>query len=417
MPEILLHYIWQQRIFAAFDQFTTDGRRVEVLSVGEHNRDAGPDFLNVHLRLDGQDWFGNVEIHVHSTDWYHHHHDCDAAYDSVILHVVRDADREVLNSRGELIPQCSLRYPVDEDYLSDLLRDARLMDSALSVHECGRRLLAEPSLLTDGWKLTLLRHRLSCKEESVRRLLAITQNSWEHAFYISLAHYFGFHTNGLPFEQLAIATPLRFLQKHRNNLFQLTAMLLGQSGLLPELDSPDKNALLTEYQFLKTKFSLSPIEPHLWKYLRLRPQNFPEVRIRQFAHLLYQSEHLFSQLMEAKSLSDLVELFTLKPLPADSYPSLALAPQIGTSSIHILIINTVIPYLFARGEEQKAIRFLEEIPAEQNSVIRQWKLLGQSVHSAADTQALIHLYQNYCSSSRCINCEVAYQIFLSTNVR
>lgn len=405
MPEILLHYIWQQQIFRGYAQQTTDGRQLEILSVGEHNLDAGPDFTNVHLRIDGQEWFGNIEIHVHASDWYKHHHQEDSAYDSIILHVVRDADREIVNSKGETIPQCELRYPVDEDYLSRLVSDARMMDSGMARHKCASQLLSEPALLTEGWKKTLLRHRLRCKKESIDRLLTITKQDWEQAFYISLAHYFGFHTNGVPFELMAINTPLRILQKHRNSLFQLNAILLGQAGLFesrptpePEESTLEEGQMMLEYRFLKQKFGLTSIEPHLWKRARMRPQNFPETRIRQFAQLLYQQEHLLAQVLDAKSIDELRAIFAV--------------PTLGAASVDTLLINAAIPFRYALRGEEDAIRLLESIPAEKNSVIRQWQLLGQRVKTAADTQALIHLYVNYCSGSRCVNCDVAYQIFL-----
>lgn len=424
MPEILLHYIWQQRLFDGFEQYTTDGRRVEILSVGQHNMDAGPDFVNVRLRISNGDgdkdgyteWVGNIEIHVHSSDWYKHRHERDAAYDNVILHVVRDADRIVFNSRGEIIPQCALQYPTDQDYLTDLLHDARLMDSPIARHNCAHRLLKEPRLLTEGWKSTLLRHRFDCKAQSIKRLQDITINDWEQSFYITLAHYFGFHTNGLPFEQLAIATPLRYLRKHKNSLFQLTAMLMGQSGLISGEDTGygdsqseeyDREKVWKEYCFLQKKFNLVPLDGKLWKRARMHPQNQPETRIRQFAHLIWQSEHLFNKTMEATNLDKLRQLFRLR-YEENGWKT----PQIGDASIDILIINVVLPYRYARLGEEDALRILESLPAEKNNVIRQWQLLGQRIHSAADTQALIHLYVNYCANTRCVNCDVAYQIFL-----
>ena len=265
MPEILLHYIWQRELFRSFPQYTTDGRHIDVLSVGVHNTDAGPDFSDVHLRVTDSngksiDWVGNIEIHVRASDWFKHRHHLDKAYDSVILHVVRDADKQVFNSQGEAIAQCALQYPTDQDYLSQLVADAHLMDSAYLTHRCANVLLKDPNLLTLGWKQTMLTRRLNCKKDSIRRLLALTTNSWEEAFYISLAHYFGFHTNGIPFEQLAINTPLSCLRKHKDNLLQLTAILMGQSGLLDESDE-----LYSEYAFLRTKFALQPINPSMWK--------------------------------------------------------------------------------------------------------------------------------------------------------
>ena len=184
-------------------QRTTDGRKVEILSVGEHNRDAGPDYSHARVLIDDKEWVGNIEIHVSSSDWIKHHHHLDKAYDNVILHVVRTADKPVYNTRGELVPQCELQYPGDTDYLSGLFAAAKQMDSAVARIGCAEQLLHDPGLLTDGWRKTLLRKRLECKRASIMRLLEITKGSWEHALYISLARNFGFHTNSLPFEQLA----------------------------------------------------------------------------------------------------------------------------------------------------------------------------------------------------------------------
>lgn len=398
MPEILLHYIWQREIFRSFPQYTTDGRRIDVLSVGIHNMDAGPDFSDVHLRIeqsDGsfRDWIGTVEMHVRSSDWYRHRHHLDKAYDNVILHVVRDADKLVYNSHGEPIAQCALQYPADRDYLSQLIADARLMDSPLGTHHCATILLKDPNLLTLGWKQTMLVRRLTCKTHSIERLLTLTTNGWEEAFYISLAHYFGFHTNGIPFEQLAINTPLAYLRKHRDNLFQLTAILMGQSGLLAHDD-----ILYKEYEFLRAKFGLTPIEPALWKMGRIRPQNAPQTRIRQFAQLLHQSEFLFSKVLEVNDLEQMRLLFAVDGM--------------GRDSIDILLINVAVPFKYAYGQKDEALQLLQSIPAENNRIIRQWRDLGQKVETAADSQALIHLYQTCCQTGQCINCDVAYQIFL-----
>ena len=379
-------------------QRTTDGRKVEILSVGEHNRDAGPDYSHARVLIDDKEWVGNIEIHVSSSDWIKHHHHLDKAYDNVILHVVRTADKPVYNTRGELVPQCELQYPGDTDYLSGLFAAAKQMDSAVARIGCAEQLLHEPGLLTDGWRKTLLRKRLECKRASIMRLLEITKGSWEHALYISLARNFGFHTNSLPFEQLAINTPLSYLQKHRNSLFQLTALLMGQAGLI------DEQTMQKEYDFLRIKFNLTPMDSTIWKHARLRPQNSPELRIRQFAQLLYQSENLLSKILDSDDLNSLHQLFAVD--------------KMGGSSIDILLINTVIPYKYAYAlhrnnplEAEQAMALMELIAPENNTIIRQWRVLGQAVRNAADTQALLHLYQNYCQHHECINCEVGYAIF------
>lgn len=398
MPEIILHYIWEHCLWAGFDQYTTDGKKVEILSVGEHNRDAGPDYSHARIRIDGHEWVGNIEIHVCASDWTKHHHHLDKAYDNIILHVVRTADKPIYNSKGELVPQCELNYPSDKDYLSALFESAQRMDSAIARIGCAEQLLHDPRLLTEGWRKTLLCKRLECKRASITRLLEITKGSWEHALYISLARNFGFHTNSVPFEELAINTPLSCLQKHRNSLFQLTALLLGQAGLVQEPE------LQKEYDFLRVKFGLTPLDGSIWKHARLRPQNSPELRIRQFAQLMHQSENLLSKILDTDDLKELEVLFAV--------------PQMGKSSVDILLINTVIPYKYAYALHQnnpvkaeQALRLMEKIPAENNTIVRQWRVLGQEVKNAADTQALLHLYQNYCQHHECINCEVGYKIF------
>lgn len=418
MPEILLHYIWQRGIFLSFPQATTDGQSVQVLSVGQHNTDSGPDFTNVHLRIGDITLVGNVEMHIFSSDWYHHRHHTDRAYDNIILHVVRKADKPILNTRGETIPQMELQYPDEQDYLKQLTEDAFLMDTAFGTHRCAKHLIDHPSWLTEGWKHTMLRKRLECKHQSISQLLGILTNDHTQAMYITLAHHFGFHVNGVPAERMAIQTPLSVLHKHRNNLFQMTAILLGQSGLL-ELEryanpneSEEWGALRKEYVFLQHKYSLEPIDGLLWKHGRMRPQNAPEVRVRQLAQLLYQTEFMYSRAMACDSVVTMRELLTLQPVVTDTAMPIAPAPPIGKDAIDSLIINVIVPYLYAAGKREHALAILESLPAEKNSIIRQWQTLGQLVCNAADSQALIHLYQTCCQSGQCINCDVAYQIFL-----
>lgn len=418
MPEILLHYIWQRGIFLAFPQATTDGQPVQVLSVGQHNTDSGPDFTNVHLRIGDITLVGNVEMHIFSSDWYHHRHHTDRAYDNIILHVVRKADKLIFNTRGDAIPQMELQYPDEQDYLKQLTEDAHLMDTAFGTHRCAKHLIDHPSWLTDGWKRTMLFKRLECKRQSITQLLGILKNDCAQAMYITLAHHFGFHVNGVPAERMAIQTPLSVLHKHRNSLFQMTAILLGQSGLLDagQCANNDKqeewSVLRKEYAFLKHKYNLEPIDGTLWKHGRLRPQNAPEVRVRQLAQLLYQTEFMYSRAMACQSVAAMRELLTLQPVEENALLHIAPAPPIGKDAIDSLIINVIVPYLYAAGKREHALAILESLPAEKNSIIRQWQTLGQLVRNAADSQALIHLYQTCCQSGQCINCDVAYQIFL-----
>ncbi|MBP5476780.1 MAG: DUF2851 family protein [Paludibacteraceae bacterium] len=408
MPEALLHYIWQSRLFMPYPQVTTDGRRVEVLDTGQHNLHAGPDFTNVRLRIynredepslfpqDYVEMAGNVEMHVESGDWYRHRHNEDKAYDSVVLHVVRHADKPVFTTTGKPILQLELNYPQPKDYITQMLQAARQMDSPVATHPCAWQLLNHPSLLTDGWKRTLLNLRLHCKTESIHRVLALSQNDWEQALYITLAHQMGFHVNGVPMEMLALATPLYVIRKHRNDVRQIEALLLGQAGLLDVTDDP---VLLREYRFMQAKFNLTPIDGTVWKRARLRPSNQPTVRIRQFARILCQQEFLLSQILEKTNMDELRRLFSLAGM--------------GKESVDVLLVNVVAPMKYAHNQQEQALALLERIPAENNRVIRQWKMLGQKVENAADTQALLHLFLTFCQQEKCINCEVAYQIFLS----
>lgn len=418
MPELLLHYIWLQRVFDAFPQYTTDGKLIEVLNVGKHNLHAGPDFFNVQLRIDGMLWVGNVEIHISASDWKRHGHHLDPAYDNVILHVVKRSDKEVFNSKGERIPQCELVYPKVENQLERILVDR--------ISLCNQRIAENPSLLQDDWKRFLLQERMSKKTDAIGQLLALSHNHWEEAFYVTLAHNFGFHTNGLPFEMMARQTPLAYLLKHRDNLFQIEAMLFGQAGLLAEQTATDSytRSLLQEYRFLQTKFGLMPIEGSLWKMLRMRPTNFPHVRIAQFAALLHQSEALFSKAVDTDDLSLLRGLFAVRASDywTTHYRFGAVCTEeekrLGRSAVDVLIINSVVPYQYAYAKAQgqvdkqnAALDLLQRIPAESNSVVQQWKILGLTVRSAADSQTYLQLYQNYCLEHRCTACDVGYQIF------
>lgn len=396
MPELLLHYIWMHRKFAAFPQFTTMGKELEIINVGKYNTDSGPDFFAATIRIGDTMWTGNVEMHIFASDWYRHKHHQDPAYDSVILHVVCHADKQVYNTKGEAIEQCELRFPDSEKQLGEFLSSREQL--------CHTAISDNPALMSDNWKHTLLLQRLQDKADDISELLRLTRQSWEDAFYITLAHNFGFHTNGLPFEMLAKHTPLAYLRKHRESLFQLTAILLGQAGLI----DPQDEELRREYAFLKTKFSLTPIDASTWKYLRMRPQNFPDVRVRQFAQLIHRVDNLFSSLV---MLTDLKQLRRL--LRGDEGEL-----RLGQSSADLIIINSVIPYMYAYGKERgddrlvdRALRLLSELPAETNHIISEWKALGLSIASAAESQAYIQLTTRYCKDSRCMYCDVGLSIF------
>ena len=405
-----------------YPQQTTDGRAVEIIDVGRLNTDGGPDFFNAKVLIDGQLWAGNVEIHINSSDWFRHHHDADLTYDTVVLHVVMRANAEVCRSDGQSIPQCELRFPdgVQRKYLDWLVSETFV--------PCQNDIKSVPKIYIDDWKSSLLADRLLCKTQAVNDLLQVYNGSWEEVFYVTLAHYFGFHTNGTPFELLAKQTPLPFLGKHRDNLFQLEAMLFGQAGMLVEPIDGIKDdyfkSLQREYHFLQNKFKLEPIDGTLWKRLRMRPDNFPTVRIAEFAALLHKSDHLFATLVESQTIADMQQI--LEVTTSDYWDthyqfnqeSIRHPKHLGKNAVNTLIINVVIPCLFAYGLERDRLEYeeraellLDQVPAEKNSIIKNWQDIGLDVRSAADSQALIHLHEHYCADHRCLHCRIATKIF------
>lgn len=419
MNEAFLQFVWKHRLFNATNLKTEDGQTVEVIHPGQHNTDAGPDFFNSRIRIDGTTWAGNVEIHQRSSDWCLHKHEQDSAYDNVVLHVVRDHDAEVRTSGGEVVQTMVLDYPphLEANY-EQLLQSDRWI-------ACADRFFEADQMTLQIWFHGLMVERLQQKTQAIVDQLAQNKNDWNETFYQFLARNFGLKTNALPFELLARALPIQILAKHKNNLFQLEALLFGTAGLLNEQLLGDDYflALRKEYAFLYKKYQLKPIESHLWKFLRLRPVNFPTVRLAQFAALVHHSSALFSSLVELDDLNEIRKLFRVQ---ASEYwdthyrfnkPSPKRVKALGDSAFHNILINTVVPFLFVYGEyhnrqnlKDKALEFLEKIPAEHNSIVSNWKTLGVSVRSAFDSQALIQLKNNYCTPKKCLKCHLGIKL-------
>lgn len=420
MKESILHYVWQYRLFEATQLTTTRGDSVEVIDPGKLNTDAGPDFFNAKLKIDDTLWAGNIEIHNQSVDWEKHNHQNDKAYDNVILHVVQKADVDVFRSNGELIPQMELAVPVDiQTRYDDLITSRKWIACEDKIHQV-------PSILISSWKTTLLTERLERKVAAIETMLSQSQNHWEDAFYISLARSYGFSTNSHAFEAMARSLPLAVLAKHKDNIFQLEALLMGQAGFL-EKPVEDKYPLelQKEYRFLQTKYGLNPIEVSQWKLLRLRPENFPTIRLAQFASLIHRSSKLFSLILETPDCQDLRKLFDTE---VSEYwqkhflfgrESRVSRKIMGNKSIDILLINTVIPFIFAWGKKkndenrtEQAIRLLEEIKPESNSIVHRWEKLGINCKSAFDSQALLELKKNYCEEKKCLLCRIGHKVLI-----
>ena len=426
--EQLLHYVWKHKLFPLKPLTTTDGLAVEVIDPGLNNPNAGPDFFNAKIKLNNVLWVGNVEIHVRSSDWFRHHHDTDAAYDTVILHVASDIDTQVFRSNGEPIPQMELHYP---DYLwenyNELIRTAH-------YPACYKLIPKLPKFLLHSWMDSLQAERFEQKTQQINDRLAHCSGDWEHVFFLTLARNFGFATNSDVFELWAQTIPLSAVNKHRDDLFQIEAIFFGQSGLLEKeikehrttADSlnnyPEK--LWKEYTYLKHKFELKASEHLQWKLLRLRPANFPHIRIAQLAKLYFQSQGLLSQLMESEKLEEVRKLFKVDTSAywQTHYTFYEVSPfltkTLSQQSIDLLIINTVVPFLYAFGKHKdkqqlmnRATVFLEELQPEYNYITRMWKECGLEAEHAGDSQALIQLKKNYCDPKKCLFCRIGYEYF------
>ncbi len=424
MGESFLQFLWKHQLHINHNLKTTDGLAVQTLSTGFHNTDSGPDFFNAKIKIDETIWAGNVEIHTKSSDWFLHNHQNDKAYDNVILHVVKENDKPAINTRKQTIPTLILPYEkrIEENY-SELMKSKGWI-------ACHNEIKNIESISWQLWVHSLMIERLESKTDEIIKQLEHNKNDWNETFYQFLARNFGFKTNALPFEMLAKAIPLSILGKHKNNLFQLEALLFGTAGLLNEELIGDDYflALRKEFGFLFRKYHLKPLESHIWKFLRLRPSNFPTIRIAQFARLIHYSSALFSRLIELEDLKQIKKLFDTN---ASEYwdthyrfnkESKKQVKHLGDNSFHNIVINTLLPFLFVYGDhhnkqhlKDRALEILEQIPAEKNSVISKWEQLGLSVQSSFDSQALIQLKNCYCNAKNCLNCPIGTKLISRTS--
>lgn len=420
MNENFLHYIWKYRLFDQRNLKTGQAETLTVLNAGTQNTDAGPDFFNAKIRIGKTTWAGNIELHLRSSDWMKHHHQADKAYDNIILHAVFENDKKVLRGDGTEIPVLELKDRINPGVWKNY---SMLMKSSDWI-PCSRHIHRIDKITTEHWLERLLIQRLEEKTQRILKTLQLTGNHWEETFYRHLARNFGFKTNAVPFEMLAASLPVAVLAKHKNSLLQVESLLFGQAGMLDKKFNDDfPNSLLKEYNFLKKKFSLVPIDSHLWKFFKLRPVNFPTLRISQFAALIHKSKRLFSRILEIKDIQEAENLFRIS---ATAYwdnhyvfdkQTEPVKKDLGEAALHTLLINTVVPFLFLYGKEHgieplrdKALGLLTSIPPEKNLVITNWKKLGMSVKNAAHSQAYLQLKSNYCSFKKCLNCSIGLKV-------
>lgn len=416
MNEEFLHYVWKFQLFNQQQLTANKGESLDIIKSGSHNTDAGPDFFNARIRLNTTEWAGNIEIHVNASDWKKHNHQHDKAYSNVILHVVYEADEIIYRNTGEPIPTLELKERISQKIYNHYLQFKGSKDWI----PCQKQIEKVPVLVVNSTLDRLLLERLERKASTITDSLKLNNNNWEETFYRHLARNFGFKTNAEPFELLAKFLPLSYLGKHKNNLLQIEALLFGQAGLL-EQHFNDKylQTLQNEYVFLKHKFNLTPVAAHLWKFLRLRPANFPTIRIAQFAGLVFNATHLFSKILETEKLEHLKKLINtdVSDYWQSHYTfdklSLAKSKQIGEEALNNILINTVVPFLFVYGKSKneekyidRAIQFLEQIQGENNAIIKNFKTLKLPVKTAHSTQALLQLKNEYCTNKKCLHCSI-----------
>lgn len=421
MTEAFLQYLWQYQLLEG-DLRTTDGQPVVVERAGMLNRDAGPDFFDAHVRIGETLWVGNVEVHVKASDWNIHRHSTNHAYDNVVLHVVYESDTAITLQNCHMLATLDVSRNIPDavwanyDALIDppRPRDIPCMDHLKEV--------SKPLINSYLERLTLERIEQKC--ETVRRLLDESHGDWEQCCYWLLAHYFGGKANSFPFELLAKSTSQNLLARWRDKPQRIEALLMGQAGLLEGYFADDyPRQLQSDYSALRQGASLRPVASHLWKFFRMRPYGYPTLRISQFAQLICQSRNLFSHLLETADAKELQQFFNVS---ASSYwdnhfqfdkPSPGKPKQVGCNFVNVLIINAWVPLLFEYGNQhgmqqykEQAVDILQQLPSEDNRIVRQWDSVGIKADNAAQSQAVIQLYNNYCNHHDCLHCQIGYKI-------
>lgn len=426
--EQLLHYCWKHRLLPPTGLTTTDGRAVEVVDPGLYNRrHAGPDFFNAKVKIDGTLWVGNVEIHQRASDWQAHGHQTDPRYDNVVLHVCGQADTTVLTASGHQPPQVEVQVPQHVvDHYEELLREDR-------YPPCHRLIPELPRLTLHAWLSALQTERLEQKTEQIRQRVERCNGSWEDGYFVTLARNFGFGVNGDAFEAWALTLPLQAAVHHRDDPFQVEAIFMGQAGLLDVEAAAERhreammaddyfNRLRNEYQYLAHKFSLQHMDAAQWRFLRLRPQNFPHIRLSQLTMLYHGRRAGLSQLIECTTVDELRKLFQTTTTPYwETHYAFGRATRQSTrrlsdASVNLLIVNTAIPMLFAYGRHHmkealcdRAFDLLEQMKAEDNHITRMWQQCGLTVSTAGGSQALIQLKSQYCDRRDCLRCRIGFE--------
>ncbi|MEZ4842129.1 MAG: DUF2851 family protein [Flavobacteriaceae bacterium] len=419
MKEDFLHYLWQYQLFSPSKLVTTKGIDVSVIKTGEHNNNAGPDFFNAQVRIDGQLWAGNIEIHVRSSDWYVHGHENDKAYDTIILHVVWEYDVELYRKDNSVIPTIELKDKIDKQlvhkYYSLFQQNGKWIN-------CEQSISTIDGFVLNSWLEKLYIERLEQKTTLIDELLHHTKNDWEAVLFILLAKNVGLNINGTTFLQFAKHIDFSIVRKTRHQLLSLEALFFGQAGFLADvIEDGYYQQLQKEYNYLKTKFNLEELKLD-FQFFRLRPPNFPTVRLAQLAALYHQKGSLFTDAMEVTEISKFYDLFKVaisdywKTHYSFTATSKKSPKNISKELIDLIIINTIIPLKFKYQqtlgvvETDKILELATQLKAEKNAIIEKFGELKIKSNNAFETQALLQLKKEYCAELRCLECKIGNSI-------
>jgi len=426
MPEELLYFIWRFRLFDQSNLKSLGGDELAIKVVGQQNRDAGPDFLMARIQIGTHEWNGHVEMHWADMDWYAHNHHRDPAYNNVILHVVWTGSGEVGRSDGTYIPTLCLSNYVDGRLLSHY---NKLMNNMYWI-PCQNQLPLVKSLYINQWLSRLTVERLETKFEIFQQQLLLHHQDFEKITFMILARAFGQRVNADSFQELAECIPLNLVHKYKDNAIRMEALFLGVAGFLAEdinQDEPYIRTLVEEFAYLKNIHALSSMDKSRWKLSRMRPYNFPAFRIAQLAALYRRQDVMLFKILELNSLTDVRILMSKIKLSAfwESHFTLEKhspkhVTHFSSSFVDSFIINGLVHVVFLYGKYfgqelylYRAISWLEEVKAESNSIIKEYRIRGVKVGCAATSQALLHLKNAYCDKKRCLNCEIGLQILRS----
>lgn len=415
MDEQFLHYIWKFQKFDSTNLLLVDGSELTIFQQGNHNHDSGPDFEEARIKINDIEWAGHVEIHKSSSDWNHHGHQHDKAYQNVVLHVVWEHDVDIYINKSP-IPTLELKSRVDPNLLTKYQSHLSSKEEIL----CSSQLHQMDSITISSMLDRVMSERLEQKANTILEVLKQTKNDWDETFYRTLASNFGFSTNKEAFTRLVSLLSFKLLKKYAHKPQSIEALLFGQAGFLDANMDEYQSLLRKEYEFLKSKHELKdPLAKSEWKFGKMRPANFPSVRLSQLAALLSQNPHLFSNLIEVKNAKEFILAIdcNLSDYWVRHYnfgkEKKKKGMKIGEATFHNIIINTLAPVLAAYSKYtddqdymNRAIDLLEYLPKETNRITKKWISIGQVPKTALDSQAQIQLYKHYCQSHKCLSCNI-----------